>query len=79
MDLDASTRIGVATTVGTYKASAPAPSDLELISSERHRRKNPGADLFMEILWRKTLRFGALHFRMNGLHLNQNLEKAMLR
>ena len=37
----------------------------------------------MEILWRKTLRFGALHFTMNGLHLNQNLdtpnlEKVML-
>ena len=32
----------------------------------------------MEILWRKTLRFGALHFTMNGLHLNQNVKKAML-
>ena len=61
--------IGVATTVGTYKAAAPDPSDLELISSAASKENPPGWFVYGNS-GRKTLRFGALHFTMNGLHLN---------
>ena len=67
VDLDASTRIGVATTVGTYKASAPAPSDLELISSAASKEKTPG----LICLWKFFEENAAIwRFTMNGLHLN---------
>ena len=72
MDLDASTRIGVATTVGTYKASAPAPSDLELISSAASKEKTPG----LICLWKFFEENAAIwRFTMNGLHLNLKLLK----
>ena len=61
--------IGVATTVGTYKEAAPDPSDLELISSAASKENPPGWFVYGNS-GRKTLRFGALHFTMNGLHLN---------
>ena len=73
VDLDASTRIGVATTVGTYKASAPAPSDLELISSAASKEKTPG----LICLWKFLEENAAIwRFTMNGLHLNLELEVA---
>ena len=53
--------IGVATTVGTYKAAAPDPSDLELISSAASKENPPGWFVYGNS-GRKTLRFGALHF-----------------
>ena len=67
VDLDASSRIGVATTVGTYKAAEPEPSDLELISSAASKEKPPG----LICLWKFLEENAAIwRFTMNGLHLN---------
>ena len=62
----------MATTVGTYKAAPPAPSDLELISSAASKEKTPG----LICLWKFFEENAAIwRFTMNGLHLNLKLLK----
>ena len=69
MDLDASNRIGVATTVGTYKVRSAHHVRSRINFIRGIEGKTPGADLFMEIfeenaaIWR---------FTMNGLHLKRH-------